>query len=495
MSTLERLEELEAAAPRSPFRPDFEDLVVPLLLDFPQFVEVGLLKPEHFNKLTTRWVVAEVLNYHERYHVVPSRAALQDVLERKVTEDDPYEEIFGLVKRHSDPRDILYVKEKLKDWLRDRAYGQIYSDDAVEAYHRRDYKALENIVMQAARVHSFDQGEPFGFMDLTDLLGEETELDWLIENILQRDQPFLVGGKDKCLKTGLVVDMAVSLATGTPFLGKFACKPTRVAFISAESGKDNLRRRFRAVQTSKGLTVSEDLVKVSFARPQLSSPDDLAKIGEVIDRYRSQVVIIDPMYLTLLGGDETGASPSNMFDMGMKYGDLCTAITARGATPILVHHYKKSTPEGKLGLDEFAFTGAGSFARQSLHIGRRAPFSSTKTNQMCLMNHGEGIGNYYYLDIDEGETLQKWVITGLEPASLITQRQVRVKAYENVGRLLDYLREKGPSSKSRIREDLGLNDRKFTNMIQAAGERIRSIMGGKNGNIRLYALNEETDDD
>src|SRR5262249_52279062 len=301
MSTQDRLAELEAAtAPVfTPFRPDFEDLVVPLLLDFPQFVEVGLLKAEYFAKLTTRWVVAEILNYHEKYGVVPTRQTLTDVLERTVTEDDPYEEIFGLVKRKNNPRDIPYVKDKLKDWLRDRAYGQIYTDDAVEAFHRGDYKTIEDIVKRAARVHSFDQGEPFGFMDLADLLDEETEVDWLIENILQRDQPFLIGGKDKCLKTGLVVDMAVSLATGTPFLGKFACKPTSVAFISAESGKNNLRRRFRAVLTSKGLTVSEDLVKVSFARPQLSSPEDLAKIGEVIDRYRSKVVIIDPMYLTL----------------------------------------------------------------------------------------------------------------------------------------------------------------------------------------------------
>jgi hypothetical protein len=108
-STLDRLEELQAeATPISPFRPDFEDLIVPFLLDFPQFVEVGLLKAEYFTKLTTHWVMAEILNYHEKYSVVPSRDTLRDVLERKVTEDDPYEEIFKLTSKKSDPRNIRW---------------------------------------------------------------------------------------------------------------------------------------------------------------------------------------------------------------------------------------------------------------------------------------------------------------------------------------------------------------------------------------------------
>jgi hypothetical protein len=389
------------------------------------------------------------------------------------------------------PPNIPYVKEKLTDWLRDRAYGLIYSEDAVEAFHRRDYHAIEDIISKAARIHSFDQGEPFGFVGVEEFLAEETEQDWLIENILLRDQPFAIGGKDKCLKTATVVDMAVSLATGTPFLDKFPCKQSRVAFFNGESNKSTIKRRIRAVQTAKGVVASSKWLLVSNARPQLSNPQDLAKVKKVIERHKTEVLIIDPVYLTLLGGDETGASPSSQFDMGMKLANIQNVVGT--ATLVLVHHYKKSTPEGKLGLDEFNYTGISSFVRQSLHIGRRAPFTSTRTNQMCLMNHGEGIGGYYHLNIDEGDRLEQWQVMGLEPANLATRREARVKAYENVGRLFDYLRKNGPTSKNKLRKALGLNPENVERMIEAAGERVRPI-NCPDGWTR-YSLNDENEDE
>jgi len=42
-----------------------------------------------------------------------------------------------------------------------------------------------------------------------------------LENILVAGQPFLLGGKKKCLKTAIRCDLAVSLATATPFLDHF----------------------------------------------------------------------------------------------------------------------------------------------------------------------------------------------------------------------------------------------------------------------------------
>jgi hypothetical protein len=377
MSTEERLAQLEAEAvlaeaTATPFRPDFEALVIPFLLDFPQFVEVRLLKPEHFTKETTRYTIAEILSYHEKHNVVPTRAVLIDVLENKLTEDDPHEEILGFVKRRLDPRDIPYVKEKLKDWLRDRAYGLLFSD-GVEAYHRGDYQAIEDIVKRAARIYAFDQGEPFGFMSAEDFLKHDLTYEWLVEQVLVAGQPFFLGGKKKVLKTAVLCDLAVSLATATPFLGHFNVpKPRHVAFFSAESGRQDIQNRIKAIRQTKRTNQSLRDLFLSFDRPKLSDQEDLSRIRDFITAHSIVIVIVDPLYLTLLAGTRD-VSASDLYQMGAVYGDVADAITGAGATPVLAHHFKKTVgkDDTDLDLDDFSFVGAAEFARQGSSVFKR----------------------------------------------------------------------------------------------------------------------------
>jgi hypothetical protein len=42
---------------------------------------------------------------------------------------------------------------------------------------------------------------------------------WLIDDVLMRGQPAVGGGPKKSLKTSLVIDMAISVGTGTPYGG------------------------------------------------------------------------------------------------------------------------------------------------------------------------------------------------------------------------------------------------------------------------------------
>ena len=49
-------------------------------------------------------------------------------------------------------------------------------------------------------------------------------------------------------------DLAVSLATGTPFLGHFeVCRPAKVALFSGESGEWTLMKTFERVCRARGV--------------------------------------------------------------------------------------------------------------------------------------------------------------------------------------------------------------------------------------------------
>jgi hypothetical protein len=499
MSTLDVLESLQAdESPRRAFHRSLEEPIVSALFDHPQFVEVGLLRPEHFESHTCKYVVANLLNYLEKYKVLPTREALWSVLEHMLTEDDPWEPVQRLIFRPSNPREIPLVKDKMREWLRDAAYGQLFSDDVIEAYHRGEYHVIEDIVSRAARIYSFEQGEVFGFQDAEDFLEEDLSHEWLIRDILVEGQPFLLGGKKKCLKTAILCDLALSLATATPFLGHFDVpQPRRVAFFSAESGKQDIQNRMKAIRQQKRTNRPlRDQLSVSFQRPKLSDQEDLQRIRDFIARKRIEVMIVDPLYLTILAGTKD-VSASDLYQMGGVYGDVADAITNAGATPALSHHFKKTVgkDDTDLDLDDFSFVGAAEFARQSLLIGRRGSYNGPRNNQLVVRTHGFGRGERYSVRIDEGTVEEpRWsVMVELERETVTRER--RTKAQQDVADLREALaglveQNQGQGVvKQRLREELGWSGAKVSKVLVRALAR-GAVTKDTQGPQSLYSVRE-----
>src|SRR5262245_29681680 len=75
------------------------------------------------------------------------------------------------------------------------------------------------------------------FLTSAELVRTEYHREWLVEGILVGDQPGVIGGEAKAMKSSVAFDLAISLGSGTTVLGCFvAPRQARVAILAGESG-------------------------------------------------------------------------------------------------------------------------------------------------------------------------------------------------------------------------------------------------------------------
>lgn len=159
---------------------------------------------------------------------------------------------------------------------------------------------------------------------------EDCRPTWLVRQLLVKDQPMLMGGPKKTLKTTLLLDRAVSVASGTPFLGKFDAEAKRrVAFLSGESGKATIQETARRICAARGVNLADLDILFQFDLPQLGRRADVKALGAGIAAAGAKVVMIDPLYLCLLAGG-ANFDAANMFDMGPLFADVAAACLDAG---------------------------------------------------------------------------------------------------------------------------------------------------------------------
>jgi hypothetical protein len=234
--------------------------------------------------------------------------------------------------------------------------------------------------------------------------------DWLIKRILMLGQAGVIGGPKKTLKTSLLVDMAVSVGTGRPFLGHFPVPMRRrVAVFSGESDPRTLQQTARGVCAARGVTLNDCHVCWNFRLPRLCDKHHLWMLHQFLREHKIELVFLDPLYLCLLGGTRS-VSASNLYEVGPLLWAAADACLSAGATPVLVHHATKSAGQRTtksaepLDLDDLAFAGIGEFARQWVLVSRREPFDPrTGLHRLVLSSGGSaGHSGCWNLTVEEG---------------------------------------------------------------------------------------------
>lgn len=265
---------------------------------------------------------------------------------------------------------------------------------------------------------------------------------WLVKQILVAGQPAIMGGKQKTLKTSLMIDLVLSLGSGEPFLNYFQVpEPARVLLLSGESGEATIQETARRICVAKQIQLKACDVHWGFDLPSLSSADDLQRLSDYIAQQAIKVVVIDPLYLCLVSTGLLGkVNPSSMFDTGPLLKMVSGACRETGATPILVHHARKSSQgqrrNERIELEDLAFSGFAEFARQWLLVNWRENYDpNSETSKLWLSVGGSaGQSSFWAVDVTQGhlgDNFQgrKWQVAILS-TNEAEQQRAQVKAEE-----------------------------------------------------------------
>lgn len=302
---------------------------------------------------------------------------------------------------------------------------------------------------------------------------------WLVKRVLVAGQPAICGGRSKAMKTSNMVDLAVSIGTGTPFLGHFETVRQTVAILSGESGAFTIQETAQRVASVRGVNLEESDVYFGFTLPQISRGPDIIATIDMLNETGSRVLIIDPAYLCLTIG-AGGKQTTNVFDMGSLLSQLSLVVERTQVTVILCHHCRKSPGEGRdrydpPDLEELSMAGFAEWARQWMLIGRREAFEAGSGLHKLWLNVGGSVGfsGCWSVDIDEGRleddfTGRMWKVTvgTIGDAKVDKERAQQRKtdekrerqAWERQQRIIKALRiHKDGITRNQLREVAGMN--------------------------------------
>jgi len=183
---------------------------------------------------------------------------------------------------------------------------------------------------------------PMGGRELREV--EEPAEEWLIVGVLLVAANFLLAAYPKTYKTMVLLELAVALTTGTPFLGRFAVPlRRRVGLVLMEDQAYRVRRRLERILLARGLRLEDvDGWLFLWFRPPLRFDNGtVAELGDYAAELDLDFLGVDS-WAYVAGGDSDSSD-----DVTPQLQALSAARVKRpGLTVELTHHARKDPGAG-----------------------------------------------------------------------------------------------------------------------------------------------------
>ena len=264
---------------------------------------------------------------------------------------------------------------------------------------------------------------------------EENAQRWLVEQLWGESSVGVIGGAPKCSKTWLGLDLALSVATGTQCLGKYAVpRAGPVLVYLAEDALPVLRERVQGMARHRGLDLDAVEIHVITAPTlRLDRGPHRDRLFETAKRIRPRLLLLDPL-VRLHAIDENNAT--EVAGLLAYFRSLQRRLDL---SVVLVHHTRKNATGGVAagqGLrgssDLHAFGDSNLYLRRSRehlvlsgeHRAAAAPpavyleLSATNTDTMHLRVVAE-------LEQHNRRDLEQQVLELLSPGGVLTRAKLR----------------------------------------------------------------------
>ncbi len=202
----------------------------------------------------------------------------------------------------------------------------------------------------------------------------------LIKGVLHQGSKLLLGGSSKSYKTWALSDLAVSVSTGTPWLG-FQTQAGKVLYVNLEIQASFFRRRLAELTEAKNLQLTDNLEIWNLRGHAADYRSLLPKIKARIQDDKHALVVLDPTYKLLGTADENSATDISLLLNAVEHLGVTT-----GAAVAMAAHFGKGNPAAKETIDRIS--GSGVFARDpdSLIFFTRHEEDRCFTVEMILRN-------------------------------------------------------------------------------------------------------------
>jgi hypothetical protein len=184
--------------------------------------------------------------------------------------------------------------------------------------------------------------EPLPVVRVGEIAREDNAPRWLVEGLWGAQSVGVIGGAPKCAKTWLGLDMALSVATGTACLGRYAVpEPGPVLVYLAEDALPVVRERVAGMARHRGLDLAGvDVHVITAPVLRLDREPDRTRLLEAIRPLRPRLLLLDPL-VRLHGIDENNAG-----EVAGLLAYFRALQRELGLSVVLVHHTRKNAAGG-----------------------------------------------------------------------------------------------------------------------------------------------------
>jgi hypothetical protein len=198
--------------------------------------------------------------------------------------------------------------------------------------------------------------DPFVCVRVHELADRPAEQAWDIQDLWAASGVGVLAGQPKSSKTWTALDMALSVASGTPCLGHFpVVRPGAVLLYAAEDPLPTVRVRLAGLARQRGLDLATLPIHV-IDEPaiRLDRPTDRERLRRTLALIRPRLLILDPLVRVYGRIDENSVA-----EVSALLAYLRALQREHDVSVVVVHHARKA--QGAVHQAGQALRGSGDF--------------------------------------------------------------------------------------------------------------------------------------